>query len=254
MLEAALRRQGLIITVCLLLLAAAAWWYTLDMAARMAASMADMATMGAHRMRLGPSDVATTFVMWTLMMVAMMLPAATPAVLIHAAARRQRQTGGLLTPTGLFVLGYLAAWTLFSLAATLLQWLLHDLALLTGAMAIESRLLAGTTLLAIGAYQWSPLKYACLRHCQSPIGFLFGHWREDPRGILGMGLRHGFYCVGCCWLLMLILFLVGVMNLVWVAGIALYVLAEKVLPVGRVLAQATGVLVIAVGIALIFGR
>ncbi len=254
MLEAALRRQGWIIAVCLCFLAATAWWYTLDIAARMSVSMAGMATLGAHRMVLGPTDVLITFIMWTLMMVAMMLPAATPAVLIHAAARRQRQSPGVLTPTGLFVLGYVAAWTLFSLGATGLQWLLHDLALLTGAMAIESRLIAGIVLIGIGAYQWSPLKYACLRHCQSPIGFFFGHWRDDPAGIFGMGLRHGLYCVGCCWLLMLILFLVGVMNMVWVAGIALYVLAEKVLPVGRRLSQATGLVAIGVGVTLLLGR
>jgi predicted metal-binding membrane protein len=253
-LEAVLRRPGCIIVSCLGGLAATAWWYTLDMAARMSVNMAAMVTMGAHRMVLGPSDVLITFMMWALMMVAMMLPAATPAVLIHAAARRQRQSQGVLTPTGLFVLGYIAAWTVFSLGATLFQWALHDLALLTGAMAIESHLIAGGVLIGIGTYQWSPLKYACLSHCQSPIGFFFGHWREDPVGIFGMGLRHGLYCVGCCWLLMLILFLVGVMNLVWVAGIALYVLGEKLLPVGKRLSQASGVIAIGTGVVLVLGR
>jgi predicted metal-binding membrane protein len=111
MFEAVLRRQGWIIAVGLCFLAATAWWYTLDIAARMSVSMA---SLGAHRMVLGPTDVLITFIMWTLMMVAMMLPAATPAALIHAAARRQQQSRSVLTPTGLFVLGYLAAWTLFS--------------------------------------------------------------------------------------------------------------------------------------------
>ena len=254
MLEAVLRRQGWIIAVCLLCLAALAWWYTLDMAGRMSQSMGSMVTLGAHRMVLGPTDVVITFAMWALMMVAMMLPAATPAVLIHAAAQRQRQGRGVLTRTGLFVLGYVAAWTLFSVVATGLQWLLYDLALLTGAMAIESRLIAGVVLVGVGLYQWSPLKYACLSHCQSPIGFFFGHWRDDPAGIFGMGLRHGLYCVGCCWLLMLILFLVGVMNMVWVAGIALYVLAEKALPVGKRLSQASGLIAIAIGVGLLLGR
>ncbi len=254
MLEAVLRRQSWIIAGCLGGLAATAWWYTLDMAARMSVSMAGMVTMGAHRMILAPHDVLIMFIMWTLMMVAMMLPAATPAVLIHAAARRQRQHRSALKPTALFVLGYVAAWTLFSLAATLLQWALHDLALLTGAMAIESQLIAGVVLVTVGVYQWSPLKYACLRHCQSPIGFFFGHWREDPAGVFGMGLRHGLYCVGCCWLLMLILFLVGVMNLVWVAAIALYVLAEKIPAVGQQLSQISGLVAICIGVTLLAGR
>lgn len=151
------------------------------------------------------------------------------------------------------MLGYLAAWTLFSVGATGVQWFLHDLALLTGAMAIESRRIAGLVLIGAGLYQWSPLKYACLRHCQSPLGFFFGHWRNGPAGTVRMGFEHGLYCVGCCWLLMLILFLVGVMNMAWVAAIAIYVLAEKVLPIGRRLAQASGGVAIGVGAVLLAG-
>lgn len=169
--EAALRRQGWIIAVCLAGLAALAARYTLVIGDRMTADMGPMAALGAHRMVLGPAELAITFAMWALMMVAMMLPAATPAVLLHATASRQRGRRGVFTRTGLFVLGYLAAWTLFSVGATGLQWLLHDLALLTGAMAIESRRIAGVVLIGAGLYQWSPLKYACLRHCQSPLGF-----------------------------------------------------------------------------------
>lgn len=251
--QTALRRQGWIIGLCLVALAALAWQYTLEVGARMSADMGPMASLGAHRMVLGPGEVAVTFAMWALMMVAMMLPAATPAVLLHATAARQRQDGGVLARTGLFVLGYLTAWTLFSVGATGLQWFLHDLALLTGAMAIESRRIAGLVLTGTGLYQWSPWKHACLRHCQSPLGFFFSHWRDGPAGTLRMGFEHGFYCVGCCWLLMLMLFLVGVMNMAWVAGIAIYVLAEKTLPLGRRLAQGTGVVAIGVGGALLAG-
>lgn len=253
MLDAALRRQGWILATCLTSLAALAWWYTLEIGARMSTGMGAMAALGAHRMVLGPGEVAITFLMWAVMMVAMMLPAATPAVLLHAAAARQRQAAGRVTRTGLFVLGYLAAWTLFSVGATGLQWLLHDLALLTGAMAVESRLIAGLVLIGTGLYQWSPLKYACLRHCQSPLGFFMSHWRDGCVGAARMGFEHGLYCVGCCWLLMLILFLVGVMNMAWVAAIAIYVLAEKLLPLGRRLAQASGAIAIGVGCALLAG-
>jgi predicted metal-binding membrane protein len=253
MLEAVLRRQGWILALCLTGIAALAWWYTLEIGARMTTSMGAMATLGAHRMVLGPGEVAITFLMWVVMMVAMMLPAATPAVLLHAAAARRRQDGRRAVRTGLFVLGYLAAWTLFSVVATGLQWLLHDLALLTGAMAIESRPIAALVLIGTGLYQWSPLKYACLRHCQSPLAFFMSHWRDGHAGAARMGFEHGLYCVGCCWLLMLILFLVGVMNLAWVAIIAIYVLAEKVLPVGRRLSQASGVMAIGLGCALLVG-
>ena len=253
MLEAVLRRQGWIIALCLAGLATLAWWYTLEIGARMTADMGPMASLGAHRMVLGPDEVAITFAMWAVMMVAMMLPAATPAVLLHATAARQRQDRWALAGTGLFVLGYLAAWTLFSVGATGVQWFLHDLALLTGAMAIESRRIAGLVLIGAGLYQWSPLKYACLRHCQSPLGFFFGHWRNGPAGTVRMGFEHGLYCVGCCWLLMLVLFLVGVMNMAWVAAIAIYVLAEKVLPIGRRLAQASGGVAIGVGAVLLAG-
>jgi predicted metal-binding membrane protein len=251
--DATLRRQGWIIVLCLAGLAALAWWYTLVIGDRMAADMGPMAALGAHRMVLGPGELAITLAMWALMMVAMMLPAATPAVLLHATANRQRGKHGVLAGTGLFVLGYLAAWTLFSVGATGLQWLLHDLALLTGAMAIESRRIAGLMLIGAGLYQCSPLKHACLRHCQSPLGFFFSRWRDGPAGAARMGFEHGLYCVGCCWLLMLILFLVGVMNMAWVAAIAIYVLAEKALPIGHRLARGTGVLAIGIGGALLAG-
>lgn len=262
MLEAALRRQRWLIGTAVLVLAALAWAYTVHLAGQMAAmdgAALPMAGDGAAAMQMhlapwGAADVATNFVMWAVMMVAMMLPSATPAILIFLRASAQRRDRGALTPASLFMLGYLAGWTLFSAAATALQWLLHDLAYLSGGMAFDSRIAAGAVLVAAGIYQWSPLKYACLRHCQSPIGFLFGHWKDGLTGALRMGLHHGLYCVGCCWLLMLLLFVVGVMNLAWVAGIAVYVLAEKVIPVGPRLARAAGIAVTVWGVLLLAGQ
>lgn len=217
-------------------LTALGWLYTLDLAADMAAMRAAMPDMPMRPW--GVPELAGTFVMWAVMMVAMMLPSATPAILMYARMRHPR-TARLRRVT-LFVGGYLAAWTLFSAGATLLQWGLHEAALLSQAMAVDSRWALGGTLLAAGLYQLSPWKYACLRHCQSPLGFFFGHWRDGALGSLRMGIDHGLYCVGCCWLLMLLLFVVGIMNLLWVAGLAVYVLLEKLVPGERVFAGLTG--------------
>ena len=267
MLERLLRRQRWLVVGAVVVLAGLSWGYTLHLAAEMSGMEMSMgghsagmtmpmdgsAMMSMHRTRWDGTDVATNFVMWTVMMVAMMLPSATPAILIFLRASGERSGRGALRPATLFMLGYLAGWTLFSAAATALQWLLHDLSYLSGAMAFDSRVAAAGVLLAAGVYQWSPLKYNCLRHCQSPIGFLFGHWKDGLVGAFQMGLLHGLYCIGCCWLLMLILFAVGIMNLVWVAGIAIYVLAEKVIPVGPRIAQVAGIAVAVWGIALLTG-
>jgi len=219
-------------------------------------AMADMPDMPAMSMNTAPwglVDVTATFVMWAVMMVAMMLPSATPAITIFARASQKREPGALLTPTAAFASGYLASWTLYSLAATGLQWLLHVLAMLNGQMAINSSFITGCMLVVVGVYQWSPWKYNCLKHCQSPIGFILGHWRPGAGGAFRMGLSHGFYCIGCCWLLMMLLFAVGIMNLVWVAGIAIYVLLEKLLPLSHRLSQLTGVVAIAWGVLVLVG-
>ncbi|MEC9339888.1 MAG: DUF2182 domain-containing protein [Pseudomonadota bacterium] len=267
MLEAALRQQRWLIGAAVLVLTALAWAYTIHLAREMSAmnmSMMGMsmqsggamdagAMLQMHLTRWSFTDVATHFVMWAVMMVAMMLPSATPAILLFLRAAGERRDSAL-TPATLFILGYLASWTLFSAAATAFQWLLHDLAFLSGSMSFDSRIAAGTVLIAAGTYQWTTLKYNCLRHCQSPIGFLFGHWKDGLMGAFQMGLLHGLYCVGCCWLLMLLLFVVGVMNLAWVAGIAIYVLAEKIIPVGPRVARAAGIVVFAWGVLLLAGQ
>ncbi len=141
----------------------------------------------------------------------------------------------------------------FSVAATLIQWAMHGAMLISPAMVGTSPLLGGAVLVAAGIYQWTPAKHACLAHCRSPLGFLLNEWRDGARGALIMGLRHGLYCTGCCWLLMLVLFVVGVMNLLWIALLAAFVLSEKLLPQGRWISHVTGLALIAWGSSMALG-
>ena len=164
-------------------------------------------------------DTVLTFLMWATMMVAMMTPSATPMILTFAGIKRQRQPDQTSLPGVMtFMLGYLIAWSLFSTIATLVQWGLQTAALLSDGMMIGNTLLSGMVLIIAGLYQFTPLKNTCLSHCRTPLGFLMNEWQEGLRGSLRMGLRHGVYCVGCCWLLMALLFGVGVMNLLWSAS------------------------------------
>lgn len=170
-------------------------------------------------------------VMWSVMMVAMMLPSAAPMTMLFARIQRHRRAAGqAATPVILFVGGYVLVWTVWSVLAALLQWAFQSTLVMAHDLALESASLAGAFVIVAGLYQLTPLKTVCLRHCQSPLGFLATRWREGWTGALGMGTRHGAYCVGCCWALMGLLFVVGVMNLAWVAGLTGYVLLEKVVP------------------------
>jgi len=148
-----------------------------------------------------------------------------------------------------FVGGYLLAWIAFSLAATSAQWALERAALLTPMMTSASNILGGIVLIIAGLYQWTPLKEACLFQCQTPLAFILRHggFRGDPAGALKLGMSHGMYCIGCCWALMALLFVGGVMNLFWIAALAILVLLEKVVPAGRIVARLAGVVFIAAG-------
>ena len=212
-----------------------------------AADKAMHAAMGMPEMaEWGIAEFVMLFLMWAVMMVAMMLPSAAPMILLVAGAYRRRG-GRSRALTVAFGSGYLVAWTAFSAAAALTQLVLHRAALLSDNMAANSAILGGVILLFAGIYQWLPLKTACLTHCRSPLAFLAGHWREGTSGALAMGLRHGLYCVGCCWALMLPLFAAGVMNLLWVAAIAIFVLVEKLVPQGHAVSRIAGIVLTAWG-------
>ncbi len=195
----------------------------------------------------------TMFLMWQVMMVAMMLPSAAPMILLVAALNRKKNTatGNPALLTGLFVSGYLIVWGGFSLAAVFLQWQMDRWALLNPMMASASAPLGAALLIAAGVYQLTPLKHACLRHCRSPLHFIGRRWRSGAGGALMMGLDHGVFCLGCCWVLMGLLFYGGVMNLAWIGGIALYVLIEKVAPAGHWIGRFSGALLILWGAAVL---
>ncbi|MEO8090580.1 MAG: DUF2182 domain-containing protein [Gemmatimonadales bacterium] len=247
--EAALRRDRLIVLAGLLTLAALAWWSIVRMAATMSAHAGMSMPVATH---WDAGETAGLALMWIVMMVAMMIPSVAPVVLLFAGVTRRRRMQGVpAAPVAVFTLGYLLAWTGYAILAALTQSALHSAALLSPTMAGATPLLGGAILILAGIYQWSPLKGACLSHCRSPLGFFSTEWREGVSGALQMGFRHGSYCVGCCWALMALLFVAGVMNLLWVAAIAGFVLAEKVVPNGRLLGRITGAALAGLGVWLV---
>lgn len=198
------------------------------------------------------SYAALIFLMWAIMMMAMMLPSAAPAILLAAALMRQRGGNRTFGPTGLFVLGYLAIWFGFSVVATALQWGLDRIGLLSADMASGSAILAGLLLISAGLYQWAPLKQACLIQCRSPFELLTKYWRQGALGPMQAGARHGLFCLGCCWMMMALLFVGGLMNVLWIAALALLVLVEKLLPVGPRVSRLTGVALMIWGAIVLF--
>ena len=234
----------------------AAWVYVVVTARRMAAGSSGM---GEHSM--APTMDAMTGVqpwtatefglrlaMWAVMMVAMMVPTAAPMTLMYAAvARKAAAQHNPLAPTFVFVTGYIAMWTIFSLVATIAQHALDQAALLSPMMVSRSAVFGGALLIAAGVYQLTPFKNACLRNCRAPSHFLSRYWRTGNFGAFRMGLRLGASCVGCCWILMGLLFVGGVMNLQWIAAIAIFVLLEKTIPFGDVSGKFAGTAMILVG-------
>jgi predicted metal-binding membrane protein len=246
--ELAMRRDRVIVVLCLLLVIALCWGYLLS-GAGMMQEMGDM-VMPMSTGPWTPAHSLIVLVMWAMMMAAMMLPSAAPMILLFATiARRRGERGEPTTASGAFALGYVAVWATFSVAAVAIQFGLEEAALLSPMMATTSIALAGAVLIAAGLYQWTRLKQTCLRYCRSPLEFIMTQWRPGVRGAFVMGLRHGAVCVGCCWLLMLLLFVGGVMNFAWIAGIALFVLIEKLLPAGHWVSRGVGVLLVVWGAA-----
>ena len=202
----------------------------------------------------GARDFFAIFIMWAIMMVAMMLPTMIPMALTFAFVNRKRkEREDPFVPTWIFVAGYLVIWTLFSVLATALQWFLHNRALVSPAMVSASPLFNGLLLILAGVFQFTPFKNACLSHCRTPFNFIMSDWREGQWGALGMGLRHGFFCAGCCWVLMLLLFVLGVMNLWWIAVLSVFVLLEKMAPATFRLSAISGGLLIGWGIIFLVG-
>jgi len=249
-LEALVRRDRAVAGIGLAGVVVLAWAYLL----RMASTMGGMELSEGMGMAMPMHDewpaaqFGLTFLMWAVMMVAMMVPSASPMILTFATINRRRATSGTpAVPTAVFLAGYLVAWSAFSVCATLLQWALGVAALMAPMTLRVTPIAGGVLLIAAGVWQLTPLKYACLARCQSPLGFILSEWREGTRGALVMGMHHGAYCVGCCWALMALLFVAGVMNLVWVAAIAAFVLVEKLTPPGRAVSCCAGAVLLAWG-------
>ena len=256
LLEATLRRDRLVVLGALLLLTTLAWAYLAHLAGGMssnAMSAMDMASPVKPGFEI--REFFFTFVMWAVMMVGMMTPSAAPTMLLYAlvgrAAAAEQQP---FAATGWFASGYFLAWLLFSLVAALVQMQLRQLMLLTPMLKSANALLSGGVLMVVGLYQWSPLKNACLDSCRSPLLFIQRHggFQRRAGASAALGLRHGLYCVGCCWALMLLLFVAGIMNIVWIAGLAILVLVEKLWSRGRLLARLLGAVAVGAGIFLIW--
>jgi predicted metal-binding membrane protein len=253
------RRDRLLIPACIVLITLLAWAYLLHLDRQMRAGMEHDQMMAAMGMTMdmpwSAADVFFTFAMWAAMMVGMMAPSASPMLLLFAGSLAGRRQRGVPLATLTFGLGYIAVWTGFSAGAAVAQWGLHQAAMLSAAMASSSSRLTGAILIAAGVYQLTPWKSRCLTHCRSPLGFLMTNWRDGTIGAFRMGFRHGAYCLGCCWALMCVLFVVGVMNLMWVAALTAFVLIEKLGPAGAIVARVAGAAMVVLGIvAISFAR
>lgn len=251
----------LIVILALVVVAALAWIYVfnldsgmsgIQMNASMGMDMDNMQMSMPAGDLLGSRDILLIILMWAVMMIAMMIPSAAPMILTFDGLNRQHYANQTrFFATAAFVFGYLMVWVSFSVGATFLQWGFHSTALLNPMTISVTPVISGILLILAGVYQFTPLKRACLSHCRSPLSFHLTEWRDGIQGALIMGLRYGMYCLGCCWLLMILLFVAGVMNLLWVAIIAIYVLVEKVMPQGQWISRAIGLLAIAAGVWII---
>ena len=248
-----LRRDRLIIGVGLLGIALLAWAYLIYEAHRMSLT----GVCECMRMKMAGPDGAAwpagtlvpLFFMWCVMMIAMMLPSAMPMVLTFAGVTRNRQRlGRAFVPTTVFVSGYVAIWCAFSAIAAVSQWVLHRQALLSESMATTNAILGGVLLIGAGIFQFTPLKRSCLTRCRGPLEFILTRWREGRGGAFRMGLEHGTFCAGCCWALMALLFVAGVMNILWVATLTLLVCLEKILPSRARVSFATGIVLASWGV------
>ncbi|WP_256717789.1 DUF2182 domain-containing protein [Shewanella sp. UCD-KL12] len=229
--------------VTILALIALSWYYMLEL---MSMNMQPIAAWSSK-------DIAMLFVMWGIMMTGMMLPSAIPVILLVQRindSRKARQVA--YTSSYYFVAGYLLAWMLYSLIITGIQYYLHTVSLLTPMMKSGHLSFTSLLLLLAGIYQWLPIKQSCLKNCRSPLSLITKDWREGRFNAIKLGFSHGQYCLGCCWILMALLFVLGVMDLFWIAILTLAVFVEKVAPKGEVFAKILGVILIGISILIHF--
>ena len=256
MLEAVLQRDRLVVVAGLVAVLAMAWGWLLAGAGMEMGPIEMTAMAGMDGWLMQPAQWSAAyavliFAMWWVMMVAMMLPSAAPMLLLFARVNRKNEAAGAsLAPTAWFATGYLLAWGGFGVVATALQCGLESVRLLSPMLATTNHWLGAGILVAAGLWQLTPLKAVCLRHCRTPLSFLIGKWRAGRFGALRMGLEHGAYCLGCCWFLMALLFFGGVMNLYWIAGLTVFVLLEKTIPLGHWLGRVAGIALVAWGTVL----
>ncbi len=267
---APLSRDQAIVLASLSAITVLAWLYLIDMARGMSpGAMGGMPGMAMPTQAIAMSPMSGSFViaaiMWVVMMVGMMLPSAMPMILLFTTVQRNQGQGTPRTRSwgprcrpvlmsGLFAGGYLLVWGGFSIAAAGLQIALQQTSLLSPGLALTDARITGAAFLLAAAFEISPLKNRCLTHCRTPFAFVVQHWRPGAWGALRMGAHHGAYCVGCCLVLMLLLFAAGVMNLLWVAALSVLVLLQKVLPGGRLVSLATGAGMLAVGVWILAAR
>ncbi len=249
MMEAVLRREKAIMIGIMAILLIFSWGYMFFfMASEMPCANSGSAISMTHHQGWGTADFLMAFVMWAVMMIGMMVPSVAPWVLALCGVSARDPRSSPLFSAGGFLMGYLAVWTVYSFVAAGLQWGLHTVIHLSPQLRGASPVPEGTLLLVAGIYQWTPLKNACLAHCRSPLGFFLTSWKEGRFGSFQMGFQHGLYCVGCCWALMALSFIAGLMNLLWMAAITIFLLIDHTTPVGYWFTRAAGVLLLGSGI------
>jgi predicted metal-binding membrane protein len=197
-------------------------------------------------------DFLLLFLMWFVMMIAMMTPSVAPLILIFAMVNRKRkQQQNPFVPSGYFLAGYFLVWAAFSLLATILQWFLQQISLLNPDMETTDKILGGSIIIIAGVFQFTPLKKRCLHYCRTPVDFVHRNWKEGKTGAIKMGIENGIFCLGCCWVLMTLLFVAGIMNLLWIALITLFILVEKMIPYSKPVSFIAGALLVVYGISLL---
>lgn len=249
-LELILKKDRYILIAGLFFLCALSWWYIIYLYQQMHPMNMDAFLFA---MPMTPhwtlSDFVLLFFMWLVMMIAMMVPSVAPLVLIFAMVNRQkREMQNPFVPAGYLLGGYFIVWTLFSFLATILQWFFQKISWLNPEMVVTNRILGGVMLIAAGLFQFTPLKTRCLNYCRNPVDFIHHRWKQGKAGALKMGIGNGVYCLGCCWTLMILLFVTGIMNVLWIALIAAFVLVEKLLPGVKWVSYVGGAGLIAYGI------